>query len=131
MRFNDLDVLGHVTNAVYQVYYSQAGVSYYEKVLAGSSHASDINFVMATITIDYFKSIMFNSQIAAQVRVSRLGHKSFEFIGQIIDVNSGELYSQSRSQEVCFSRSLKATVPIPQEWRERILAYEATAPEQK
>lgn len=128
VRFNDLDVLGHVTNAVYQVYYSQAGVNYYEKVLKEQSSTSFINFVMATITIDYLKSIMFDSQIAVQIRVAGMGHKSFEFAAQIIDLNNGDVYSRCRSREVCYDRSRHCTIEIPQAWRQTILEYEYTPP---
>lgn len=128
VRFNDLDLLGHVTNAVYQVYYSQAGVSYFQNVMEDDVQSCDTNFVMATITIDYHKSIMFHSKIAVQTRVERLGRKSFSFISQIVDVETGELYSRMHAQEICYSRKLKETVPMPDKWRKRILAYEPTPP---
>ena len=128
VRFNDLDVLGHVTNAVYQVYYSQAGVSYYESVLNEQRYTSNINFVMATITIDYFKSIMFNANIAVQIRVAEIGEKSFEFRGQIIDLDDGTLYSRSISQEVCYNSQQRRTVLMPEIWRTNIMNYEYTAP---
>ncbi len=131
VRFNDLDVLGHVTNAAYQVYYSQAIVSYQQEVLRAGDKHSQYSFVMATITIDYYKSILLDSNIVVHSKVDQMGDKSFDFICKIVDAVNGEVYSQARIREVCYSRALKATIPMPSEWRQRILAFEPTAPEQK
>ncbi|MDR1398019.1 MAG: thioesterase family protein [Desulfarculales bacterium] len=126
VRFNDLDLLGHVTNAVYQVYYSQGGVSYIDRVLLG--WGGDVNFIMASIAIEYYKPVMLACRIAVQVRAAALGRKSFQFISRIVDLDSDDIYSRCQYREVCYSRVEKKSIPIPVMWRERILAYEFTPP---
>jgi acyl-CoA thioester hydrolase len=130
VRFNDLDFLGHVTNAVYQFYYSQAGTQYFNNIILQKRPVGDEAIVMATITIDYLKSVLYNSPIAVETRVCAIGRKSFSFASQIIDLDSGELYSKARWVEVCFSRSRQETLLLPEQWRQRIMAFEKIKPEQ-
>jgi acyl-CoA thioester hydrolase len=130
VRFNDLDFLGHVTNAVYQFYYNQAGTQYCDSVILQKhpEPGEEDTIVMATITIDYLKSILYNSSIAVEARVAAIGRKSFAFASQIIDLDSGEVYSRANWTEVCFSRSRQKSIPLPELWRQRIMAFEKNKP---
>jgi YbgC/YbaW family acyl-CoA thioester hydrolase len=129
IRFADLSFLGHVNSAVYQIYYVQAGVYYFDNVLWQKSPVEDEAIMMASITIDYLQPIFYNSSIAVETRIAAIGHKSFQHSSRVIDLNRGAIYSQARSTSVCFSRSRQKSIPIPELWRRRILAFEKIKPE--
>jgi acyl-CoA thioester hydrolase len=131
VRFNDLDPLGHATNAVYQVYYNQGAVSYLDRVLPEWGWEGDVNFVMASMAIEYYKPVLLSCRIAVQMRVSALGRKSFQCTSRIIDLDNNDIYSRCQYREVCYSRAEKKSVLIPGEWRELILAYELTPPQEE
>ena len=130
IRFTDLDILGHVTNTVYHVYYNTAVFEYYRRVFIQNRMPGDLAFVLASAKVDFLKSILFEYQIAVEMRIARLGNKSFAFHGRIVDAQSGEVYSRCVLTQVCFSRSRDASIPIPDDWRARVLAFETTPPEQ-
>ena len=130
VRFADLDMLGHVTNAVYAVYYNCAIFGYYRDVLnAGENFLiAEHNMVMATMKIDYIKSVLFEHNIRVDLRVATMGSSSFEIEMQIVEEDTGEVYSRCACTQVCYSRSKSKPILMPEVWRQRILAFEATPP---
>jgi acyl-CoA thioester hydrolase len=128
IRFSDLDSLGRVAGAVYQIYYVQSGIYYFNSVILQNQPVLEEVMVMATITVDYLRPILGGASIAVETRISAFGHKSFKFNSRIIDLNSGKIYSQAHSVSVCLSRSQRKSIPLPELWRRRIMAFEKVKP---
>lgn len=124
IRFNDLDPLGHVTNAVYHVYYNLVSEEYFEQVVKRPQEDSKVNFVVATVTVDFLKPIFYHSKILAQMRIPSLGRKSFRFEARLVDAQDGSLYSFCSGVNVCYSVVQQTSIPLPEAWREKIADFE-------
>jgi acyl-CoA thioester hydrolase len=123
VRFNDVDMMGHVSNTVYQSYYDSGKVNYFDQVIP------DMDFIQtgvvgASIKIEYLKPIFMKTRILVKTRVAMLGHKSLTIEHQLVDEHSGEILSTCSTVAVCYAIKEQQSIPIPEQWRKNILSYD-------
>lgn len=123
VRFNDVDIMGHVSNTVYQNYYDTGKLDYFDKVLPDMDHVN-LGVVGASVKIDYLKPIFMRTRILVKTRVAILGHKSFTMEHQLVNEQTNEILSTCCAVLVCFSTALQSSLPIPEHWRQNILSYD-------
>jgi acyl-CoA thioester hydrolase len=123
VRFSDVDMLGHVSNTVYQTYFDYGKLSYFDVVL-GEIDWEEIAVVGASIRIEYLKPIFLKSKIFVETRVSLVGTKSLTIEHRIISQPMCEILSTCTAVLVCYSPKLQKSIPLPDEWRRRIKEYE-------
>jgi acyl-CoA thioester hydrolase len=124
IRFNDIDIMGHVNNAVHQYYFDIARLQYFRHVFGKSVDWNKEALVLATITIDYLEPIKMEDRIEVHTRVDKIGNKSIGMTQRIIDSHTGALKSSSRSVLVAYSRTEHKTMEVPSSWRERVAYYD-------
>lgn len=123
VRFSDVDIMGHVSNTIYQNYYDSGKVNYFDEVLPDMDFIN-IGVVGASVKIDYLKPIFMKTRILVKTRVSILGHKSITMEHCLVDENTNEILSASSIVLVCYSIKEQLSIPIPEHWRKSILKYD-------
>lgn len=123
VRFSDVDILGHVSNTVYQTYYDYGKLNYFDTVL-GDINWEELAIVGASIKIDYLKPIFMKTKIMVKTRASHIGNKSITFEHCIINRENGDLLSTCTAVLVCYIPKLHQSVSVPDKWRNNIIAYE-------
>jgi acyl-CoA thioester hydrolase len=123
VRFNDVDMMGHVSNTVYQCYYDAGKINYFDQVIPDMDFIQ-IGVVGASVKIEYLKPIFMKTRILVKTRVARLGHKSLTMEHHLVDVQSGEVLSTCTTVAVCYAIKEQVSIPIPEHWRKNILAYD-------
>jgi acyl-CoA thioester hydrolase len=121
--FRDLDVFGHVNNAVYLTYLENARIGYMRDVL-GIESPEDLLVIVANVNIDFRSRASLGEALEVGARVSRIGTKSFDMEHEVHG-SDGRLVAAASTTLVTFDYRGDATMPVPQLWRERIEAYEA------
>jgi acyl-CoA thioester hydrolase len=116
VRFADIDMMGHVNNAVYLSYFEMTRVHYLEELLGSKWDYKKDGFLLARNEIDYIKPIFLYDTPKIELRTKNLGNKSFSFT-YTVTVN-GELRTKGLSVLVCYNSSENKTIPIPQRMRE-------------
>ena len=125
VRFADLDSQGHVNNAVYLTYLESARLGYYEQAgIWRRETGVNTGMVVAHIDIDYLAPIFFGQDIRVGLRLARLGHKSFSLAFLIESVPGGVSLASGTSVMVPFDSEREESIPIPPEWRQKILEFE-------
>lgn len=124
IRFNDMDILGHVNNAVYQHYYDLARLDYFGKVIGTRFNWKEFGLVMASIAIDFFKPVKMDEQIAVRSRVSIIGDKSITMVQELFALLTGEVKSKNTAIMAGFSTIENQTLALPETWKEKIFSYE-------
>lgn len=119
VRFRDLDVMGHVNNAVYVSYLEQGRLEYFAAVV-GLDVDTPGN-VVANLEIDYERSIEIDSDVRVTVWVDRLGESSFRMRYELRD---GEATAATATTTQVVIGDDGSPRPVPDEWRERIVAFE-------
>lgn len=123
VRFNDVDILGHVSNTVYQTYYDYGKLGYFDEVL-GDIDWKNLALVGASIKIDYLKPIYLKSKVVVKTRVAVIGHKSLTFQHCIVDKFTNEILSTCTAVLVCYAPQEERSVLVPDVWRKNIMEYE-------
>jgi acyl-CoA thioester hydrolase len=124
VSFRDLDAFGHVNNAVYLTYIESARIGYMREVL-GIESLEDLLVIVAKVAIDFRTRATLGETLEVGARVSRIGTKSFAMDHEIRGPD-GRLVAAAATTLVTFDYRGDATMPVPDLWRERIEAYEAT-----
>lgn len=123
VAFRDLDVFGHVNNAVYLTYLENARIAYLRDVL-GIESLEDLLVIVANVNIDFRSRASLGETLEVGARVSRIGTKSFDLEHEI-RAPDGRLVAAAATTLVTFDYRGDTTMPVPVLWRRRIEAYEA------
>ena len=119
VRFADLDMLGHVNNKAYAIYYETARVSFMSA--CNLSDGAKVGMAMVRLEIDYRKEIRFPAELKLGVRLLRLGTSSLTLACGIFD--GATCSSTSQSIAVRFDAETRASKPFTQEERQALEAY--------
>ncbi len=123
VRFSDVDSMGHVSNTIYQNYYDSGKVSYFEEVIPEMDFET-IGIVGASIKIDYLKPIFRKTKVLVETRIAKLGNKSLTMEHFLVEEGTNEVLSTCTAIMVCFNIKDRISIPIPEDWRKKIIDYE-------
>ena len=124
IRFSDVDRFGHVNNNAYFAYYDLGKQEYMRTVLGPDVFDSETVPVVANINVDFFLPVHYGDAVSVETAVTRLGQKSFTLEQQAVRTDTGEVLCRCRTTMVCVHRSDGQSVPIPEESRRLIEAFE-------
>ena len=126
IRYGDLDPQGHVNNAKHLTYFEQARVQYLIELGLFTKDQSfmKIGVIIADVHITYFEPIYFGQNIKVGVHTARFGTKSMTWEQNIVNADTGKEFAKGEVVIVTYDYKEEKTIPIPQEWRDRIIAFE-------
>ena len=114
VRFNDLDGMGHVNNAVYSTYLEQARLAWF-----GSDERMPLeDVILARTEIDFRSPLSVGEVVEIGVRPSRLGTKSFELEYELRA--DGRLVAEAKSVLVGYDYERAQSIEVPARWRTRL-----------
>ena len=123
IRFSDIDMLGHVNNAVYMNYFDMAKTKYFQAV-HNAEDWSRLDVVVASVNVDFLHPVFFNEDIIVKTKITRLGNKSFNMIQHIELADSGEVKTISRSVMVGFDMTTNSSKPLTECWKKQVREFE-------
>ena len=126
VRYGDLDPQGHLNNAKHLTYFEQARIEYWIKMGFFTKDQSfmEIGVIVADIHITYLEPVYFGQNVKVGVRVAKLGTKSMTWDQNMIDADTGRELARGELIIVTYDYKQEKTIPIPQEWREKIMEFE-------
>ncbi len=126
VRYGDLDPQGHLNNAKYLTYFEQARIRYFELLglLSKDQSFMDMGTIVADIHIQYMAPVFLGAPIQVGVRTGAIGNKSITMRETIENAKTGQLYAEGTVVLVAYDYRVHKTVPVPDDWRQRLLGYE-------
>jgi acyl-CoA thioester hydrolase len=124
IRMSDLDPFNHVNNGIQCSYLDLGRSAYIEEILGEKIDWLSIDLVLAHISLDFLIPINYGDQIICACKVTHLGNKSFKMIQHLIDTESGIIKTKSESVIVGLDREKLISIPIKQEYREKLKEFE-------
>ena len=124
MRFTDLDMMGHVNNAIYFTYMEMGRTKYWEHAIKWDWKTTGV--VMGQASIDYLSPIFLNDKVSMYIRTTRIGTTSFDLEYLIVkDVNGKEIQC-SKGKTVCVAYDYESKKPtaIPDKERQKMISFE-------
>ncbi len=126
IRFNDVDIAGHVNNAVYQYYYDFGKLRFFDDVFKNKIDWQKEGFVLLKIEIEYLAPIYLHDEIEVLTKISEIKNKSL-VIDQIIREkgNNSEtaIKSKASSVMVAYDYIAKSSMQIKTNWKKMIEDY--------
>jgi acyl-CoA thioester hydrolase len=111
VRFSDLDVMGHVNNAIYLSYFEMTRVHYFKELLGETWDWKTAGVLLVRNEIDYLIPILLHQQPKIKMHLIEIGTKSFQlgyeiYVGEI-------LHTKGSSVLVCFNSVTQKTIAVP------------------
>jgi acyl-CoA thioester hydrolase len=131
VKYRDTDSVGHVSSPVYYDYMQHAYVKYMLELLE-LPHSEKLPHIMVKTSCEYIKPAKFGDSITVRSSVTRFGTKSFE-VEYLMCLDKGEataaegepeLVARAASTHVMFDYKSNRTAPVPEEFRDRVLAFQ-------
>lgn len=119
-RFSDIDPFQHVNNVSQQMYFDVGKMDYYDKVLGADALLGDLRIVTVSTSTSYMGQVRMTDPVRITTTCERIGTKSLTLQQQMLV--GDEVRSESRSVMVVFDFPNQSSRPVPDAWRERLLA---------
>lgn len=122
VRFVDIDVMGHVNNGVYLSYFEQARMHFFRALIGKEWDWVNSGILLARNEIDYISPTLLTDEVQIKTWCSHMGNKSLEFSYEVFVMQKEEkiIRAKGKSVLVCFDYNKKATIPVPDEWRQAL-----------
>ena len=123
IRYADIDAQRHLNNVAYFTFMEHARVHYLQETgLWQGDDFGSIGMILAETSCTYTAPAFLGETVTVWTRVSRLGTKSFRFEYRL-ETELGQI-ATGWSVQVCYDYARQQSIPMPDQWRERIVAYE-------
>ncbi len=115
VRFSDIDVMGHVNNAVYLSYFEMTRVHYFKELLGQDWDWKSHGILLVRNEIDYIKPILIQHTPEIHMYFDEAGSKSIKLSYEI--KVKGEIYTKGVSVLVSYDSRIGKTITIPDEMK--------------
>ncbi len=117
IRFNDIDLLGHVNNTVYLTFYDTGKARFFEHIREDIIEWNKVETVIANIDCAFVQPIYFNDEVAVYTKCTGIYDRSFKMLQVIASKKDGSIKSACETIMVCFDGNKKESMPMPAHWR--------------
>ncbi|NLW72190.1 MAG: acyl-CoA thioesterase [Chloroflexi bacterium] len=125
VRYADLDTLRHVNNVKVLEYVETARTGYYKASGIWDGAIRDgFGMVVASVHIDYVKSIQYGDTIRVGIMVRALGSKSLRFWFQVESSEGERVFAKGEVVMVAYDFETRRSRAVPKDWREKLAAFE-------
>ncbi|MFA5302292.1 MAG: thioesterase family protein [Bacteroidales bacterium] len=117
IRFNDIDMLGHVNNVVFGHYCDVARMDFF---INRSTYRPDFFkdtrvLILVHTEYDYMMPCFLGDALYVETSIEKAGERSLHFLQEIVD-EKGTIRVRSRSVMSTFDKSTGKSFPLPKEW---------------
>ena len=119
IRFNDIDQMGHVNNAVIMEFFD-LGKDHFFRARGLPPEEGDFTVMVVHYEVDFRSQIRKSDPIAVETEVERIGNKSLTVLQRIVEQGTGRLCAECRTVMAGYRRSTAASDVIPDDVRARL-----------
>lgn len=123
LRFNDVDQMGHVNNAVIMEFFD-LGKSEYFTAAGMPPEEGEFTVIVVHVEVDFRQQIHSHDQIHVETRWDHFGTKSLTMMQQVVESSTGNICATCKTVMSGYSRKNKCSAAIPDTIKEKILRYE-------
>lgn len=124
LRFNDIDMVGHVNNSVYLTFFDMGKTRYFMDVWPEALDWSRITLVIVNVNCDFLEPTYFTDNVKVYTRTLSISDHSVKVEQRIIDDETGHTKAQCITILAGFDPKTATGAPIDPKWIEAIERYE-------
>ena len=119
VRFQDVDMAGHVHHGVYASYFETARIHFLGQFIPADHDWSREGLVLARLEADYRGPVHLHDQVEVETWCSRLGAHSFDLSYALFVVRDGQrrLCTEGRTVMVGYDLAERKACDLPEAWR--------------
>jgi len=123
VRFADIDIMGHVNNAVYLSYFENARMHYFKHLIGENWDWNKDGIILLKNEVQYIKPVLMNDSPEIKITVEHIGNKSF-ILSYDLQV-AGETKCIGSSTLVGYDNSQHKSISIPDKMRKQLEAWQS------
>lgn len=123
LRFNDIDIFGHVNNAVYIQFMDYGKLHYFEQVMGRPMEQIGFAMVVANINCSFHAPATMRDELRVLTQCVHVGDKSLTLEQRIAGAD-GSVMCTARTVMVGYDPHTLAPVSVPDDARRRLSQYE-------
>ena len=116
IRYNDLDPLGHVNNAVYSTFL-EAGRTAFLQPMFDEYGEGKLDVVIARVILDYRRELTYPGEVDIGTAIKRIGNSSVVFVNGVFKNGTDECSASGEAYLVFFDLVTRKSTPPPPEIR--------------
>lgn len=120
IRFNDVDQMGHVNNAVIMEYFD-LGKEAFLSERGLPPEEGDFTVIIVHYEVDFQRQIHFHDRVHVTTTIERIGNKSLTVMQQVVDSANGDVCATCRTVMSGYCRSTGTSAVIPDDVRQRLM----------
>ena len=120
IRFNDIDILGHLNNTVYFSFLDTGKAYFFKDILGDRMDFRKVETVIANVDCAYVAPIYFGEKIEVRTRCSGMHDKSFRLQQVIVESDTGQLKAAAETVMVSFDPVTQKSIEMPEHIREAL-----------
>lgn len=124
LRFNDVDIFGHINNSVYLQLLDLAKVRYFEAVLGGPVDWHDATVVVVNINASFYSPAYFDEPLTVVTAVGKISVHSFILEQRIFNPETGDVKCTAQTVMAGFDPVNASGIPVPDKWVKALLNFE-------
>lgn len=125
LRFNDVDMMGHVNNTVIMEFFDLGKSHYFSAAgVPVTPEEGDFCVMIVHYEVDFHSQIHWHDSIAVTSCVTHWGNKSFQLTQQIVNTETGKPCATCRTVMSGYSRNAATSAPIPEEVKQRVIRFD-------
>lgn len=127
VKFEEVDMLRIVNNAVYFNYFEQARIKYAKDLGLlpnGGIESTETAFYMARNEINYLKVAKFEDNLRVYTRVSYIRHSSFGFEHIIENIDTKQVIAEGTGVLVYVNPMSKESINLPYDFYHKVKNFE-------
>lgn len=124
LRFNDVDIFGHINNSVYLQLLDLAKVRYFEAVLGGPVDWHSATVVVVNINASFYSPAYFDEPLQIATTVGKISVHSFILEQRLYNPQTGDVKCTVKTVMAGFDPETAAGIPVPQHWVKALLNFE-------
>lgn len=121
IRFTDIDVFGHVNNAIYAELFDTARYTFIKDLLPDLDPKGR-SIVLVHLDTDFRKQILFTDRICVETWINKVGERSVGMGQRIVNEEDGSVHAESSSVLSTYDAALQQSFPMPEKWRKALEA---------
>lgn len=124
IRFNDIDILGHINNSVYLSFFDLAKAEYLTGATSAKVEIGGIAVAIVNINCNFYSPAYFNEPLEAVTAVTRVSHRSLRMEQRIYNPTNGDVKCIATTIMAGFDPRTATGTEIPPEFIAQLEAFE-------
>ena len=113
VQWGDQDTLGHVNNVVFFRWWESSRIAYAEKIdLLGADRSGRFGTVLASMTCDFRKQLVYPDTVLIGARIGRVGRSSLHIEHRLVSRRLNAVAAEAVSVMVSFDFEQQRSCPI-------------------